>query len=329
MRGMWTRRACMLALGGIVACTLTTDFDGLVTPAVTTGPLVGEGGTDAGTEGGSLCKVPVDFENDPKNCGSCGHDCLGGRCAGATCEPHVLANDYRAPIGIALAGGFLWVGHQDGLDRLPLIGGEPTRVVPNQRIAFVTADATTIYYANPDGSALHSVPIAGGPSTMLRNSIEDISGIAVSSQWIFFSRPAQSLVQRDTLPISMKPQETLIEQASRLDVHGIDWNGGSVFAAASEADVVLEIAAAGTGERREVMKGGRPFGVKVDGDDVFVARRGARDLVRVPRAGGKVEVLASNLDGPAGIAVAPNAIYFTEEGGGRVLVLARRLTTAR
>jgi hypothetical protein len=35
----------------------------------------------------------VDSQNDPKNCGACGHDCLGGDCVSGFCQPQVLVSN--------------------------------------------------------------------------------------------------------------------------------------------------------------------------------------------------------------------------------------------
>ena len=34
----------------------------------------------------------VDFTKDPKNCGACGHDCLGSDCSSSACSPYVVAS---------------------------------------------------------------------------------------------------------------------------------------------------------------------------------------------------------------------------------------------
>ena len=34
--------------------------------------------------------VATDLDNDPKNCGACNHDCLGGACSGGMCQPDLL-----------------------------------------------------------------------------------------------------------------------------------------------------------------------------------------------------------------------------------------------
>ena len=33
----------------------------------------------------------ADTMNDAKNCGVCGHDCLGGKCLKGACQPIILA----------------------------------------------------------------------------------------------------------------------------------------------------------------------------------------------------------------------------------------------
>jgi len=60
----------------------------------------GEGGEilktpDAGAGGeagavNAMCDASVDLKMDPMNCGSCGHDCLGGECDRGQCQPFTI-----------------------------------------------------------------------------------------------------------------------------------------------------------------------------------------------------------------------------------------------
>jgi hypothetical protein len=65
--------------------------------AAEAGPMEASGG-DAGAEGGCA----ADLSKDPRNCGSCGHDCLAGACTNGACEPFVLASGLSSPGAIAL-----------------------------------------------------------------------------------------------------------------------------------------------------------------------------------------------------------------------------------
>ena len=50
----------------------------------------GVGGAGAGASGGggaAPCVPSGDHASDPKNCGACGHDCLGGACTAGQCRP--------------------------------------------------------------------------------------------------------------------------------------------------------------------------------------------------------------------------------------------------
>lgn len=45
---------------------------------------------DAASDADASCG---DVQTDPKNCGSCGHDCLGGACQAGACRPFVMASE--------------------------------------------------------------------------------------------------------------------------------------------------------------------------------------------------------------------------------------------
>jgi hypothetical protein len=51
-------------------------------------------------DGGASCVA--DFESDPRNCGSCGHDCLGGTCTKRACDPFVLVAGLSEPSNLTL-----------------------------------------------------------------------------------------------------------------------------------------------------------------------------------------------------------------------------------
>jgi hypothetical protein len=55
---------------------------------------------------GTTC---VNVQTDGKNCGTCGHDCLGGACTGGKCQPIAIATGQTAVNGVALdANGIYW-----------------------------------------------------------------------------------------------------------------------------------------------------------------------------------------------------------------------------
>jgi hypothetical protein len=62
--------------------------------------------SDAGVD---ACATAV-FATDPKNCGTCGHDCMGGTCSGGVCQPFLVGNaDASASSIAANANGIYWV----------------------------------------------------------------------------------------------------------------------------------------------------------------------------------------------------------------------------
>lgn len=75
---------------------------GCVGDSAVQSPLPGaDGGVDAANdavndtlgEGAPSC---VDLKTDPKNCGTCGHDCVGGACTAGSCQPTTLATGQNA-----------------------------------------------------------------------------------------------------------------------------------------------------------------------------------------------------------------------------------------
>ena len=96
---------CVLSAGGCKDCTPNTKqcssggipqlcssggtWQNQTACATGTSCLAGDCKCSQTTCGGAC----VDTGSDPKNCGSCGHDCLGGTCSGGQCQPSAVVSN--------------------------------------------------------------------------------------------------------------------------------------------------------------------------------------------------------------------------------------------
>ncbi len=105
-----------LALGAAICalrCSSFSDNDASADAGGSesgTSDALAEGGPDAG--GGAACSA--DLSTDPKSCGACGHDCLGGTCKAGACEPFFVAKGLKSPSEIALDGARVYFEVLDG-----------------------------------------------------------------------------------------------------------------------------------------------------------------------------------------------------------------------
>src|SRR5580658_376889 len=78
----------------------------------------------------------LDTAADPQNCGQCGHDCLGGGCLKAKCEPVTIMSGLNAPFGITStsAGVYFAESATSGTVYLwdPSTGGDASVVATKQ-----------------------------------------------------------------------------------------------------------------------------------------------------------------------------------------------------
>jgi hypothetical protein len=159
------------------------------------GPLVGTGSgvcTDGacsltcGAPTPTLCSAGsacVDTQSDDKNCGSCGHDCLGGACAAGQCQPMLIAQ-YQGNLQTISLGaenvyvttdlGYIGRANKDGSDlkafAMPAFSSSAFNGTPHveedgDRVFFVWYNgAIQLAYCSTSGCDSSIVPI-GGPYT--------------------------------------------------------------------------------------------------------------------------------------------------------------------
>jgi hypothetical protein len=127
------------ALGG-VACSFLTSVDDLSADYGMSEDAGSDARDSANVDGHAEADRPPsqdapcheDVSSDPLNCGSCGHDCLGGSCNEGTCAPAIIALDDGVANdgeGIAVNSIYVyWAAFSGSIRRIALVtteGPEP------------------------------------------------------------------------------------------------------------------------------------------------------------------------------------------------------------
>lgn len=135
------------------------------------------------------CDASID---DPRNCGRCGHDCLGGACEAGVCKPFVLVKE--SATAIASDNVFVYfasetVGNIEGCPRFGC--SNATHLVDNApRPNAVAVDSTNVYYTTnlADGGYLASCGKLGcdGGATIVSSGHANPSSLIVDNTSAFF-----------------------------------------------------------------------------------------------------------------------------------------------
>ena len=275
-----------------------------------------------------------DLRTDPKHCGRCGHDCLGGGCSAGTCQPVILASEQLHPTEIAL-------------------------------------DATHVYFAATAASSVLRVPVKGGAVELLTDGATLGSNIAIDDAYVYFMNggypnggvarvPKSGAVDAGPTTIATAVFPTAFLAIDNTNVYwtGGRFTGGTILGGvydSSKATVnglgnklVPAISAETTtiavddtnvyfanvmGRILWVTKSGTvgllataqtgATGMLADGKQVYWANGGQGSIVSIDKpvadaGAGPLKVLAAGQNQPARIALDDVAIYFSNTGSGTI-----------
>lgn len=128
----------------------------------------GDGG-DASAEPAEICDAGVDYQTDMHNCGACGHDCHGGLCANALCQPveFTIPTEDSFPYAIAAGpDGNLWFTENLGnkVGRITVDGEITEFTVPTAQAALFGLGAGpdgNVWFAEESGGKIGRITPAG------------------------------------------------------------------------------------------------------------------------------------------------------------------------
>jgi hypothetical protein len=148
----------------------------------------------------------ADTQADPHNCGTCGHDCLGGACSGGTCQPAVLVAVPSPGIGSFAVDATsvywtrLWTGNDAGpvptngiVAKCPINGGtgSPTMLATGQDFPeSILVSGSTLYWLDYNAASLMQCSVdCNDDSTTFQRWWPYIwsGGFAASATEVFFS----------------------------------------------------------------------------------------------------------------------------------------------
>jgi hypothetical protein len=279
-----------------------------------------------------------DVKADPKNCGRCGHDCLGGGCRLGMCQPVVLASEQMRPTEIALDATHLYfaAAAENAVRRVPVQGGPAELLTLDATLdSNIALDDTYVYFMTGYGTngGVGRAPKTGvpdgGTSTTIATATFPVAFLAIDAANVYWTagRFSGGPIQGGVY-LSPKTVDGGL---------GVKVTAGSIVAettsvAVDDANLYFSNVAGrifwltkgpnGTGGLLASSQAGAT-GLLADGKRVYWANRGTGSILSTDKpsadaGAGVVTVLASGQNTPARVALDDVAIYFTNTGSGTI-----------
>lgn len=248
-----------------------------------TGGEAGNGGSpsDAGDASDADASCGANLQTDDKNCGSCGHDCLGGQCIGAQCQPFKLGSIPYGANDVALGPNDVFVvsGFGKALHKVPKAGGTVTTWGADSALVQIQEYQGTQYFNEYLVQTIYKQPSVGSllPQDFYYGSAV-IDSLVVDASGVYFAEcPGLSTGVMRHLPLT----------------------GGSTPAMLSTGTIAC------------------PEQLVLDATSIYYTS--ASDppaLYKMPKTGGAVTTLTTTTDSTWAIAIAGTELYYSTEDGG-------------
>lgn len=235
-----------------------------------------------GGDAAPACPPGVDFKADPKNCGTCGRDCLDGACAEGMCLPVKLAdgNDFYSVSSV-------------------VVGSEAAYLSTFQTPTIYRVDKASPYKTSVVVKTFGSAQLALAPDALWWT---DSSQDGTNEGGIYkLALPAASLAQK-LVPL----------QSPR----GIAIDSEGVFVATDYAQGVSGLLSSGFAKLAEESQQGAVSGLATDGHYVYWTSKSLGVLRSVWKlsAGRPARTIVTGQASPESIAIDAKALYWSNSG---------------
>jgi hypothetical protein len=174
--------------------TADAGADATLADAALADSSASEGGAsaDAALADGAACSG-ADLQTDAKNCGACGHDCLGATCNGGLCAPALVVTGLDQAGVITVDGNDLFLlksgttGPDGFIWQAPKTGGAAIALVSNFVYPASLAVSPTDVFFPALGAHMNKVPRSGGPITQLPPTLgANPFQLAIDSTYVYW-----------------------------------------------------------------------------------------------------------------------------------------------
>jgi hypothetical protein len=272
------------------------------------------------------CPDPQTYATDPRNCGRCGHDCLGAACTAGRCDAIPIGTNQVEPSDVILAGGYLFWSNMaisygagaGSIMRAPLDGGAPTTWVSGETSPWALAtDGTALYWTTRQNGAVKKRDLSGGAVITLASAQPRTQKLALTATHAYWANYDDGTIRR--VPLGGGSVETVATggvQPSAVDIT----SAGIYWANMGNGEVRLSPLTPGTGAGTLLSTGSaQPVRVQATQGYVFWTTLAGNEVLRAPLTGGQPTALASGQAGADGLFIDGTDLYFTARDANQVL----------
>ncbi len=189
------------------------------------------GAADAGESGSGPCDAGLtlcgaacnDVTRDGSNCGSCGHDCLGGACTAGVCQPVLLVDNLDNPSALAVNADSLFFTDASGVESAPLAGGMPKSLYQGAA-KLVAADQNYVYSATNEELEIRRIPLSGGTTTDIVG-VPNVLALAVYADYVYEANLNGDICRVSPTDGTM----TMVALIGLSEIEGLAVNAGGIF----------------------------------------------------------------------------------------------------